>query len=349
MAQQTWKKRWFVLRPTRLSYYKNEKEYELLAIIQLQDITSIAHIPSTSRPLVFGLVTRSRTFYLQAPNEGLLQHWLNTLKETHGRACHGNSPVVGSGNTNGQQQARRTLIRLPPNRTGSLTDQDAHLARSASPPGSGSGFASIQRTYSRSVPTSATSPFMPPVSLLDPSREAGDTHHALRSPPSITSSLLTATTTVTTATTGEAVPAASSTQGILLRSGTMPVPIQGSVSFSLPPVMTGSSGAPRAFIAPIAESQTVEDQIGISPLSDPSPVSEEYTDTLGLAELRLLDTYAMHHNHLSSDEEVDFEPETPGIFMPELEGLGENPDAILKQGFLKKQSVTTLGRVCPFL
>ncbi len=48
---------------------------------------------------------------------------------------------------------------------------------------------------------------------------------------------------------------------------------------------------------------------------------------------------------VSSDEEIEFEPETPGIFMPErFDGEIENPDTILKCGFLKKQSLA-LGKV----
>jgi hypothetical protein len=39
--RKAWKKRWFVLRSNRLSYYKNEKEYKLLKVIRLDDILSV--------------------------------------------------------------------------------------------------------------------------------------------------------------------------------------------------------------------------------------------------------------------------------------------------------------------
>ncbi|KAJ3413763.1 hypothetical protein HDV05_007582 [Chytridiales sp. JEL 0842] len=79
--RKTWKKRWFVLRATRLSYYKNSKEYELLCVIALADVHTIAEVEHSKRSYVFGLVTRKRTYYLRAETASEMESWMHCLKE----------------------------------------------------------------------------------------------------------------------------------------------------------------------------------------------------------------------------------------------------------------------------
>ncbi|KAJ3278803.1 hypothetical protein HK104_002008, partial [Borealophlyctis nickersoniae] len=78
--RRTWKKRWFVLRPTRLAYYKNEKEYELLGIVHLKDIHMTAEVELKKRQNVFGLVTKQRTYYVQAASEQDMHEWVVALR-----------------------------------------------------------------------------------------------------------------------------------------------------------------------------------------------------------------------------------------------------------------------------
>ncbi|CAG8794306.1 7440_t:CDS:2 [Dentiscutata erythropus] len=66
VGNKNWKKRWFVLRSTKLAYYKSEKEYELLKILDLNDIHAVAEVKVKNRSNVFGIVTPKRTFYVQA-------------------------------------------------------------------------------------------------------------------------------------------------------------------------------------------------------------------------------------------------------------------------------------------
>ncbi|KAJ3408298.1 hypothetical protein HDU80_006159 [Chytriomyces hyalinus] len=79
--RKTWKTRWFVLRTTKLAYYKNEKEYELLNIIPLQNITTVADVDLQRRSNVFGLVTRERTFYFQASGPTEMESWIFLMRE----------------------------------------------------------------------------------------------------------------------------------------------------------------------------------------------------------------------------------------------------------------------------
>ncbi|KAI8619396.1 hypothetical protein BC830DRAFT_1104447 [Chytriomyces sp. MP71] len=80
--RKTWKTRWFVLRTTKLAYYKNEKEYELLNIIPLQNVTTVADVDLQRRSNVFGVVTRERTFYLQANGPTDMESWIFLLRES---------------------------------------------------------------------------------------------------------------------------------------------------------------------------------------------------------------------------------------------------------------------------
>ncbi|KAJ3214723.1 hypothetical protein HDU67_001314 [Dinochytrium kinnereticum] len=82
--RKTWKKRWFVLRATIFAYYKNEKEYELLKIIPLAEVHTIAEVKDLKkRKNVFGVVTRQRTYYIMSDNKEQMDEWLVKLKEAH--------------------------------------------------------------------------------------------------------------------------------------------------------------------------------------------------------------------------------------------------------------------------
>jgi hypothetical protein len=56
VRSKTWRKRWFVLRPTKICYYLNDKEYELLAMIDLADIHTVARVDYKTRENVMCLV-----------------------------------------------------------------------------------------------------------------------------------------------------------------------------------------------------------------------------------------------------------------------------------------------------
>lgn len=76
--RKSWKLRYLVLRPTRLSWYKNELEYELLNIVPLAEILNVSQVED--KKFTFGIVTKNRTFYLRAETESNMLEWITQLK-----------------------------------------------------------------------------------------------------------------------------------------------------------------------------------------------------------------------------------------------------------------------------
>ncbi|KAF5376173.1 hypothetical protein D9757_009340 [Collybiopsis confluens] len=80
--RKTWKKRWFVLRPAHLAYYKTAAEYQLLRLLELSDVHSCTTIPLKKHENAFGLISPVRTFYLQAKTATEVQDWVKAIEET---------------------------------------------------------------------------------------------------------------------------------------------------------------------------------------------------------------------------------------------------------------------------
>jgi hypothetical protein len=78
---QTWKKRWFVLRPAHLAYYKTSAEYQLLKILDLGEVHSCTAISLKKHAHTFGLVSPVRTFYLQADTQDEVQSWVKAIQD----------------------------------------------------------------------------------------------------------------------------------------------------------------------------------------------------------------------------------------------------------------------------
>lgn len=81
VRRKAWKKRWFVLRPTHLAYYKDESEYKLLRLLDLSEIHAITPCSLKRHTYTFGLVSPSRTFYLQAASQRELEDWVTLTRE----------------------------------------------------------------------------------------------------------------------------------------------------------------------------------------------------------------------------------------------------------------------------
>jgi hypothetical protein len=79
--RKTWKKRWFVLRPAHLAYYKTSAEYQLLRLLELADVHSCTKVNLKKHDNTFGLVSPVRTFYLQAKTQAEVQEWVNAIDE----------------------------------------------------------------------------------------------------------------------------------------------------------------------------------------------------------------------------------------------------------------------------
>ncbi|KAF9134808.1 hypothetical protein BGW39_005718 [Mortierella sp. 14UC] len=76
-----WKKRWFVLRTSKFAYYKDDKEYELLRILDVRDVHRAAEIPAKHKPAVFMILTPRRTFTVQAKSVAEMQDWLHAINQ----------------------------------------------------------------------------------------------------------------------------------------------------------------------------------------------------------------------------------------------------------------------------
>ncbi|KAG6851142.1 hypothetical protein H0H93_001022 [Arthromyces matolae] len=79
--RKTWKKRWFVLRPAHLAYYKSSAEYQLLRLLELSDVHSCTAVTLKRHENTFGLVSPARTFYLQAKTSGEVQEWIQAIED----------------------------------------------------------------------------------------------------------------------------------------------------------------------------------------------------------------------------------------------------------------------------
>ncbi|CAG8639486.1 4973_t:CDS:10 [Rhizophagus irregularis] len=77
--RKNWKRRWFVLRSTKLAYYKSDKEYELLKILDMNDIHAVAEVKLKNKQNVFGIVTHKRTYYVQAASKKELDEWVEAI------------------------------------------------------------------------------------------------------------------------------------------------------------------------------------------------------------------------------------------------------------------------------
>ncbi|KAI0749723.1 hypothetical protein C8Q80DRAFT_1218803 [Daedaleopsis nitida] len=79
--RKTWKKRWFVLRPAHLAFYKTSAEYKLLRLLDLADVHSCTQIVLKKHQNTFGLVSPTRTFYLQADSADQVRDWVTAIND----------------------------------------------------------------------------------------------------------------------------------------------------------------------------------------------------------------------------------------------------------------------------
>ncbi|KAJ1654448.1 hypothetical protein GGF38_004942, partial [Coemansia sp. RSA 25] len=80
-----WRRRWFVLRQNTLSYYHNDKEYEVKQILRRDDIHDIrGPDPSTAkarslRRTYFKVVGAKRNYWLAHDEASVAREWFNAL------------------------------------------------------------------------------------------------------------------------------------------------------------------------------------------------------------------------------------------------------------------------------
>ncbi|KAF9106435.1 hypothetical protein BGX27_009175 [Mortierella sp. AM989] len=76
-----WKKKWFVLRTSKLAYYKDSKEYELLRITDIRDVHKAAEVPVKHKSGVFVILTPQRTFTVQAKDVAEMRDWVQAINQ----------------------------------------------------------------------------------------------------------------------------------------------------------------------------------------------------------------------------------------------------------------------------
>jgi hypothetical protein len=78
---QTWKKRWFVLRESTLSYYKDDKDDKPLGLISLKECKSFELASQkVNKPYAFEIATPDRVYACCAANDDEMWEWINVLR-----------------------------------------------------------------------------------------------------------------------------------------------------------------------------------------------------------------------------------------------------------------------------
>ncbi|TRM64287.1 hypothetical protein BD626DRAFT_491338 [Schizophyllum amplum] len=167
--RKTWKKRWFVLRPAHVAYYKSSAEYQLLRLLELGDVHSCTKVSLKRHENTFGLVSPVRTFYLQAATPGEVDGWVVAIESARqalvqsGELSGPTPPMAIPGATTPRPAA--PVTPSPPFHQATITSSDSEDA-------------SPHRTYSMSSqtrPTLSTSPGKSAGVQAPPVKEAGKT------------------------------------------------------------------------------------------------------------------------------------------------------------------------------
>ncbi|WFD17964.1 hypothetical protein MCAP1_000175 [Malassezia caprae] len=77
--RKTWKRRWVVLRPSRLAFYKNEQEYLLLNLVPTRDMRVVVPVEFRRIGTSIGIVTADRTLFLKASSQDETNMWIEAL------------------------------------------------------------------------------------------------------------------------------------------------------------------------------------------------------------------------------------------------------------------------------
>lgn len=84
--RKLWKRRWVVLRPSRLAFYKNEQEYLLLNLVNTRDMRAVVPVDFRRIGTSIGIVTPERTLFLKASSQDETNAWIEALLNTRDQA-----------------------------------------------------------------------------------------------------------------------------------------------------------------------------------------------------------------------------------------------------------------------
>lgn len=141
-----------MLRPAHLAFYKTDKEYKLLRLLDLSEIHSCTPVALKKHANTFGLVSPVRTFYLQAEKPHEVQSWVKAIDEAREALL-----------TTSTQNSATSPIAIPISKSNS---RSTHPRLSSSPSQSphGQAFTSSESDEAApSVPRSSAMPSTPGV------------------------------------------------------------------------------------------------------------------------------------------------------------------------------------------
>lgn len=182
--RRAWKKRFFVLRPRSLGYYKDSKEYKLLRQIPLLDIRTCAQVQVKKHDYVFGIVTKERTFYIQTSSTHERDEWVQAINAAMDQAKRLEQGHHQSSNTDDADtpQARPSPGLTPQRSSSALSQSGAGTTQPIAIAGARPAPSSSAQPQSMASITTASS-FSP--STLGSRVVAGDIPSSYTSQPSV--------------------------------------------------------------------------------------------------------------------------------------------------------------------
>ena len=131
-----------MLRSPHLAYYKTSAEYQLLRLLDLNEVHSATPISLKRHSNTFGLVLPTRTFYLQAETEAQVLAWVRALNDVRERlqSSVNVTPVPtppvdipAHGGAGGGTGPTSPITPSPPNHPITSSDEDDGTYLSSSP------------------------------------------------------------------------------------------------------------------------------------------------------------------------------------------------------------------------
>ncbi|KAH9481305.1 Pleckstrin homology domain-containing family A member 1 [Psilocybe cubensis] len=168
--RKTWKKRWFVLRPAHIAYYKSSAEYQLLRLLELSDVHSCTQVNLKRHENTFGLISPTRTYYLQASTPQDMQSWVKAIEDARetllatSTRTSAATPIPIPRPTAEMRSSSRGAIPLSSSPNNIITSSDSE----------DNAGTSIMQGYSAASPTQAAFS-LPPSKASVPNKDPGKT------------------------------------------------------------------------------------------------------------------------------------------------------------------------------
>jgi pleckstrin homology domain-containing family A member 1/2 len=137
------------LRSPHLAYYKTSAEYQLLRLLDLNEVHSVTPVSLKKHRSTFGLVLPTRTFYLQAESDEQVSAWVRALNEVRERLQKTTStvtpvptpPMAIPGPPRARAGPVSPITPSPPNLAITSSDEDDVSPLTSSSPGAARGLA----------------------------------------------------------------------------------------------------------------------------------------------------------------------------------------------------------------